>query len=190
MTATTDPRYPIGEFVLPADPAHVDARVMAAVALTLLARYDEAAALIEQTRPLAPDHPFVTLLGVIVAGMSGDKERATALLDDYGRRVRDPKLKEALPVVAELFGILPDLRKNFQAVLAGDQAAFVGLVMKLGPNTANPARRSASPTPATSGASGPMTTRSIARSRASSVNCSPRASSPPSAPRSAASSPW
>ena len=39
----------------------------------------------------------------------------------------------------------------------------------LGPNTAKPASRSASATPATSGASGPITTRSIERLRASSV---------------------
>src|ERR671911_5352 len=42
----------------------------------------------------------------------------------------------------------------------------------LGPNTAKPASRSASPTPATNGASGPMTTRSIDRCRASSLTAS------------------
>ncbi|MEO2091420.1 MAG: serine/threonine-protein kinase [Gemmataceae bacterium] len=108
-----------------ADPAHIDSRVMAALALTLFARYADANTLIEQTRPLAPDHPALPLLHLAVAGMGGDTTKVDALLADLRGRIRDPRVRDALPAFAALVNTYPEFQKTFAGIIAGDQSAWL-----------------------------------------------------------------
>jgi tRNA A-37 threonylcarbamoyl transferase component Bud32 len=108
-----------------ADPTHIDSRVMAALALTLFARYADATTLIEQTRPLAPDHPALPLLHLAVAGMGGDATKVDALLADLRGRIRDPRVKDALPAFAAVVNTYPEFQKTFAGIIAGDQSAWL-----------------------------------------------------------------
>ena len=83
---------------------------------------------------------------------------------DHARRPRDAERPRAGTPAAAITSLAKLFEPSIRAAAA------------LGPNTAMPAWRSASATPATSGASGPTTTRSTAR-----VSREPRSPSPSSA---------
>lgn len=116
-----------------ADPTHVESRVLAAAALAILSRYDEALTLIEQTRPLAPDHPFLPIIQLVVTGLNGDRVKVEELMADCRTRYRDPKMLATLESTAQLAAFIPEVRKMLSASAYGGEVNWVNLMKELGP---------------------------------------------------------
>lgn len=116
-----------------ADPTHVESRVMAVAALAILSRYDEALTLVEQTRPLAPDHPFLPIIQLVVTGLNGDKVKVDELMADCRTRYRDPKMLATLESTAQLAAFIPEVRKMLSASAYGEQVNWTALMKDLGP---------------------------------------------------------
>jgi hypothetical protein len=116
-----------------ADPGHIDARVLAAVALTILSRFDEATLLVEQTRPFAPEHPFLPLVQMIVAAMRGDRVKVDEVLADCRARFRDSPQLANFETAAEMVNLIPELRKLFVGVLYGEEVNWFALLKQFLP---------------------------------------------------------
>jgi hypothetical protein len=89
-----------------ADPTHIDARAMSVLTLLVLGRSHDAIRLEEQSRPLAPEHPYFTTLLAFGWVLEGNVDRARVYIDGLRPLFERPdhfrQFKELMLIAADL----------------------------------------------------------------------------------------